>query len=97
MNEDENGAKKFRLLYSFRKICKGGWDDGRRKTKAVGLFCSPNAHTRYWWISLVALVLAKRAAGINRIVRMAVLVHARTFGLIQPAPYEKDKLAWRDR
>ena len=32
------------------------------------------------------LVLAKRAHGINRIVRMAVLVHARTFGLIEPAP-----------
>ena len=40
------------------------------------------------------LVFAKRAHGINRIFRMAVLVHARTFGLIQAAPYEKEQASF---
>ena len=40
------------------------------------------------------LVLAKRAHGINRISRMAVLVHARTFGLIQAAPYKKEQASF---
>ena len=40
------------------------------------------------------LVLVKRAHGINRISRLAVLVHARTFGLIQAAPYEKEQASF---
>ena len=40
------------------------------------------------------LVLVKRAHGINRISRLAVLVHARTFGLFQAAPYEKEQASF---
>ena len=41
-----------------------------------------------------SLVLAKRAHGINRISGLAVLIHARTFGLIQAAPYEKEQASF---
>ena len=53
MNEDENGArKKFRLLYSFRKICKGGWDDG-----LIDLLCSRTPHTGPYRITPLGAVL----------------------------------------
>ncbi len=61
--------------------------------------CSPNAHARReraaWSVLVLAEgregpawlvpVLAERAHGINRISRKAVLVQARTLGLIQAA------------
>ena len=85
------GPKNFGYCTAFGKFVKVvGMTEGERR-RLLASSARPTRTLDIGGSAWSALVLAKRAAGINRIVRMAVLVHARTFGLIQPAPYEKEQ------
>jgi hypothetical protein len=110
MNEDQNeqGAEKFRLLYRFLKVCQRWMDEGcwslvlaergteRERVARWFLVLAQRPHQNGKYQPGQSLCSRNAAHQINRIFRVAVLVHARTFGLIQAAPEYEGEQAWKD-